>query len=329
MPSSCLIHFHNFDGVFGSGQIVSGVAELTTFKEKSVRAIYITVEGFAKVKWENRYSSEESGSSSRRGREQYLSSSTYVVGGNGSVTKLAPAIYSYNFKFLLPHHLPSSFEGKHGHIRYQIKLTIDRPWKFDNVFERSFVVLSTIDLNLYSELKIPRNFEDETFYCSCLYFCNFLIAKVEIPHSGYVPGQKIPITVFIDNQTGTNCPEVRVTLQKSEKYTSQEPEKDTKIITSNLGTVLIGAAPKRSRMLLEGSLALPKLLPSSFGRCSIIDISYCLIISINSFGFHRKMKMTVPIVVGTVPLVGSNASSKIYSTVELAKTTASSGNNKY
>lgn len=54
----------------------------------------------------------------------------------------------FQFSMVIPNHLPASFEGKYGHIRYTVKGILDRPWTYSNEVMASFVVMSTLDLNL-------------------------------------------------------------------------------------------------------------------------------------------------------------------------------------
>ena len=60
--------------------------------------------------------------------------------------------YQYPFSFQLPANLPSSFEGAHGNVRYFIKATVDRPWKFDHHCKALFTVVSSFDLNQMPQL---------------------------------------------------------------------------------------------------------------------------------------------------------------------------------
>jgi hypothetical protein len=74
----------------------------------------------------------------------------YAVAG---ITEVLPAgEHSFPFSMMLPNHLPSSFEGEYGYVRYTVKATLDRPWKFDHEVKAAFTVLSHLDLNLD-----PRN----------------------------------------------------------------------------------------------------------------------------------------------------------------------------
>jgi len=66
----------------------------------------------------------------------------------GSDTTHMPAgSHQLPFSFLLPPNLPSSFESGIGHVRYQLKCKIDKPWKFDHKTKKMFTVISMLDLN--------------------------------------------------------------------------------------------------------------------------------------------------------------------------------------
>ena len=55
-------------------------------------------------------------------------------------------MFQFNFK-IPPYSLPSSFESKHGYVRYWLKARIDRPWRFDVVTKEEVNILSVIDVN--------------------------------------------------------------------------------------------------------------------------------------------------------------------------------------
>jgi hypothetical protein len=65
------------------------------------------------------------------------------------MTEMLPAgEHSFLFSMMLPYNLPSSFEGKYGYVRYTVKATLDRPWKFNHEVKAAFTVLLHLDLNL-------------------------------------------------------------------------------------------------------------------------------------------------------------------------------------
>jgi hypothetical protein len=65
---------------------------------------------------------------------------------------------------LLPNHLPASFEGKYGHIRYAVKGILHRPWQYDHEVMAVFSVMPKLDLNLdpVNRVSILRKSHDET-----------------------------------------------------------------------------------------------------------------------------------------------------------------------
>ena len=56
--------------------------------------------------------------------------------------------YSFPFEFHLPEdNLPTTFEGKHGCVKYWLKAIIDRPWKEDKTVMEAFNVVERVDVN--------------------------------------------------------------------------------------------------------------------------------------------------------------------------------------
>jgi hypothetical protein len=72
----------------------------------------------------------------------------------GDKMVLAEGEHCFPFSTLLPPKLPSSFEGKFGHIRYTVKVVIKRPWKFDHEIKSAFTVISPVDLNIREAAKV-------------------------------------------------------------------------------------------------------------------------------------------------------------------------------
>lgn len=53
--------------------------------------------------------------------------------------------------------IATSFEGKHGSIRYWLKAEMDKPWSFNHKTKRAFTVISPIDINK-PEYQVSFNF---------------------------------------------------------------------------------------------------------------------------------------------------------------------------
>jgi len=74
----------------------------------------------------------------------------------GNEIELPRGTHTYPFTCALPPTVPSSFEGEFGHVRYTIKVTLDRPWKFDQDMKMAFTVISPVDLNLNPTVKVNQ-----------------------------------------------------------------------------------------------------------------------------------------------------------------------------
>lgn len=93
------------------------------------------------------------------GHEEYFENHYYLLGSkNGSEINLEAGELTYPFTCVLPQNLPSSFEGEFGHVRYTIKVVLDRPWKFDQETKMAFTVISPLDLNRDPDMKVSIKF---------------------------------------------------------------------------------------------------------------------------------------------------------------------------
>lgn len=67
---------------------------------------------------------------------------------NGEVTVLPAGRHEFPFSFQLPEEtLVTSFEGKHGSIRYWVKVKLHRPWATVKKIKKEFTVIEPIDIN--------------------------------------------------------------------------------------------------------------------------------------------------------------------------------------
>ena len=71
-----------------------------------------------------------------------------VPGQIGANPVLSPGEHSFPFEFRLPEeNLPTTFEGKHGYVKYWLKAILDRPWKDDMTIIEPFTVTERVDVN--------------------------------------------------------------------------------------------------------------------------------------------------------------------------------------
>ncbi|KAF2885772.1 hypothetical protein ILUMI_20407 [Ignelater luminosus] len=304
---SCEIVLDNNWAAYYAGQTVTGRVELVVDSPKKVRGITILFKGEANTNWvieeskTNNDGKQENERIELVGSEEYFKIQYYLIGGQGGEVVIPPGQHTYPFTCVLPPTLPSSFEGEFGYVRYIIKVTLDRPWKFDQEAKRAFTVLSPVDLNVNSRLKDPARITLEKFFCCCWCKSGPLTCVISIPCTGYVPGQVIPVVAEVDNISNVEILGVQFTLQKIVTYHSQTPrrevKKDLKIITE----LKVGPVAPHGSNTWNQPLTIPPIPPSNLTNCGLIDLDYELKIEVNVSGFHTNMESKIPITIGTVP----------------------------
>ncbi|CAG2057359.1 unnamed protein product [Timema podura] len=129
-------------------------------------------------------------------------------------TVLPAGDHSFLFTFSIPSNLPSSFEGSFGYIRYTIKATLDRPWKFNQDTKVALTVLAYRDLNMYPQLRTPLILGNtKTICCWCCQSAPMAITA-RVPFTGVVPGQDVPLIVELDNPTSVDITSVQCYLMQ-------------------------------------------------------------------------------------------------------------------
>jgi hypothetical protein len=203
---------------------------------------------------------------------------------------------------MLPEALPSSFEGKYGHIRYSCKAVIDRPSKSDKEFRTSFSVIKSDDLNAISMLTIPTKSEIvRHFYCCCIRSNPFYMSA-SIPFSGYVPGQKVDLTIFINNQSNVNIEGTKVALERNTQYISTNPRKKVRSEALTVKEVYGTGMTKAASGELKVSLIIPPLSGTNLNYSRVMTTCYQIRVLAKASGAHKNPYLTIPIRIGTIPL---------------------------
>lgn len=325
--ASCDIKFDSPGGIYYAGQSLSAQIELKLAKPKKLRSmrrmfvatyplsdscqcpflsgIYIIVKGRATCSWIKKYRAhKKTRSVAYNGEENYLETITYLRGNeNSEPVELPPGLHTFNAVFVLPTHLPTSFEGCVGHIRYFAKVVIDRPWKFDHSFKRAFTVIRQYDLNYESSLRLPV--EMYRAHTLCFFPCSSgpLKMTVKIPVGGFVPGQKIRIHMDIVNHSGTTIKHFRLQLRRIVLFHATNPKPKTRREKEEIVNFkLQERAVDYGNTHVEHSLDIPALPPTNIMNSATVQVTYELKVSAVPCGLHDDIDMKIPIVIGTVPL---------------------------
>lgn len=63
-------------------------------------------------------------------------------------------------------------------------------------------------------LKEPRIQEKEKYFCCCCCKSGPMTMVVFVPYSGFVPGQSIPVTIEVDNNTNVDIDSIKIRLDR-------------------------------------------------------------------------------------------------------------------
>ncbi|XP_055375284.1 arrestin domain-containing protein 17-like [Condylostylus longicornis] len=315
MSTTCNVLFdNNPSGVYFAGQNISGTVEIITTRPKNIRSIHITINGSAEVRWTEKVQRTNDEGKTEDSEEvfsatdHYLHTQTYVYGQSGGGSLELPAgRYLFTFAGFIPPNVPSSINGSLGQVRYEVVATIDRPLRYDNVFKQPFTVLAPLDLNLNHAYSMPMDKKEEkTFLCGlCCGNNDPILITVAIPFSGYAPGQKINFKMNIENKSNTDVSESKIKLMKTIKFSCRTPKTKERLNNIKICDKRIDGVPKQESKELNDFLEIPSTVPSTLETCSIIHVTYTVMVVVKFSGIHQNVEINFPITIGTVPLYAS------------------------
>ncbi|XP_037956704.1 arrestin domain-containing protein 17 isoform X2 [Teleopsis dalmanni] len=306
MPIECLISFdNNPQGVYYAGQELSGVVDLGVDTTKRIKAIHITVSGYAKTRWIKKGYPRDSERAICRAYRSYLSSRSYVLGtcASSSCMDWSAGEYSYTFHVILPENLPTAFDGKYGQIRYEIITTIERPSRHPKVFKLPFTVIQPLNLNEDAIYRIPLDILNRKRFWSFCCPTGPLTVKFSTPYCGYAPGQKIHFVLYINNESSIDITECEVKLKQEVIYESHDPQHEFRYDKNLIARKQFGNVLRWSRKVYRGWLDLPSIAPTSARTTCPISVNYLIKIIIKPTEFHWKLKLKVPITIGSIPIM--------------------------
>ncbi|KAG8003140.1 Arrestin domain-containing protein 2 [Nibea albiflora] len=288
--------------VFSSGDVVSGRVVLDLSGESRVDSLKLHAEGFAKVHWTESRSAGSSTAYTQNYSDEveYLNRREVLLqADNGEVTILPAGRHEFPFSFQLPEEtLVTSFEGKHGSIRYWVKVKLHRPWATVKKIKKEFTVIEPIDINTPALLAPQAGTKDKM---ARAWYRNFgqVSVTAKIDRKGYTPGEVIPVFAEFDNSTSRSVvPKAYIT--QTQTFIARGTMKQKRSVVGTLCGDIVGA---RCRETWHGRAI--KIPP-----CRIIKVEYMLKVCVDVPG-TSKLCLELPLVIGTIPLhpFGSRTSS--------------------
>ncbi|XP_015517982.1 arrestin domain-containing protein 3 [Neodiprion lecontei] len=285
--------------VFFAGQTVRGKLRLTLDKPTKIRGIKLKYSGDGRVRWTEIHMINGSPATyTYSDDETYFKHEEIVFSSFDLKDELDVGEHVFDFESDLPKHLPNSFEGRYGRIRYSVKGVIDVPKRLTSKTKVPFTVVSLLDLNKDPIAANPVNEEKVKTFWGHL---KPLTVKLSLPVRGYVPGQVIPVKALVTNDTGVEIKKLRVQLKKITNFHTKLKTQEVKEVITECDLHLEHGHGKEEASI---DLKVPALPPSRMEYCKIIDIDYKVIVEacVESW-YHKNMKTVTDIVIGSVPLL--------------------------
>jgi len=293
------INFNTERQVFYPGEQLAGNVVLVLTEPMEARAIKMEFEGKSYCHW---YEEEGSGDDKRTvhytGKEKVFELKMVLCGSSNSGSRMVlPAGQTnYPFMFQVPPNIPSSFEGLRGHIRYEMKAEIDRPWKFDHKVKRPITINDIIDTNQPQYSLQPGGTEHKDVGCLCC-TAGPLEMKGHVDRSCYCPGEIIFITADIQNQTSRDMTGLKGKLIQTIIYMA---EGDTKHEIHKVAMVEGAGIPKGGFAKWDNQALNIPALPPSIINSRVINVTYQVVIEVDvPWGLDPTINM--PITMGTIP----------------------------
>lgn len=277
--------------------------------------ICLFITGFAETFWDDKVPHGPKNKKTKahfKGHEDFITQKSYLVGSEtGSPIDLATGTTHYYFRFNVPPSAPTSLEGKYGHVRYLVKVSLERPWKYDQHFQMPFTVLAKTDFDENSpNLKNPVKREDQlSFYC---WICKSapLMVKASVPKSLYVPGESVEVRLEVNNLSKEDVSEIIVKFHKVIKFMSQvQVIESTQLFAESklvkYETIEIQKTLPVARLAnetFEKHFLVGPITPTEDRQSKIIKIGYEIDILVKPKLSTQRIRLTIPIVVGSVGL---------------------------
>ncbi|XP_030583359.1 arrestin domain-containing protein 2 isoform X2 [Archocentrus centrarchus] len=293
------------DAAFTGGEVVSGQVVLELRRDTRVHSMKVLGRGVATAHWlENR--GMNSVYNDYTSKITYFRKRQHLIRDNGEVTVLPAGRHEFPFSFQLPEEtLVTSFEGKHGSIRYWVKVKLHRPWATVKKIKKEFTVIEPIDINTPALLAPQAGTKDKM---ARAWYRNFgqVSVTAKIDRKGYTPGEVIPVFAEFDNSTSRSVVPKAFIIQ-TQTFIARGTMKQKRSVVATLCGDIVGA---RRRETWHGrAIKIPPVGPSIL-QCRIIKVEYMLKVCVDVPG-TSKLCLELPLVIGTIPLhpFGSRTSS--------------------
>ena len=252
-----------------------------------------------------------------RGKEGYLNTTLNLISdSNDELINIPIGMTKFPFMWTLMPNLPSSFDGRFGHIVYNMEAILDIPVSKCKKAYHVFFVQNLLNLNLEPTLKLPMEAEKFKDFVS-LFRCKTsrLYMSVFIPYTGYTSAQTIKVFIKLANDSSISIGRTIISIRKIVSY---HVKKVCKQDFETMITACVEGVESNRTKNIEYNLRIPETITNiNKQNSTIIQVAYDLIVTCIPQGCHFSPRLKIPIQIGNVALVfdGNKSSHKQVTTV--------------
>lgn len=243
-------------------------------------------------------------------RVDYFAKVDYFVGSEAALPQIIDAgSYRYDFSVQLPQSCASSYEGTHGHIRYTLQLMIcrsdDQPVEMAQ--QRQLQVMQRCETNLSTgELMAPSEVHCIEETPTMKFWQRPLQLQVDIPRSGYEPGESISVHVKLYNQQQLPLKTLIYKLNQVSSYVGQQKSKSKRVATNEERRNLVSSSHQLEGVSRQGllhfqhlhNLLVPQTPPTmSSTICACLQLGYEIEVVVQTTTLERFIVARVPIII--------------------------------
>ena len=264
--------------VYHPGETISGAVKFSLTEPKSYECIKINFFGSAHVEW-------KSGKTRYVGNEKYVDNSLLLWSPRQSSTgSIGPGSFSFRFQFVIPPHVPSSFNyhnpstffsyGRRAYVSYGLEAyAITEAFRFDHKTSAPIFIMRLMSISDGNRATPVRLVKRKEVGCLCCAAGNVeFVAK--LPHTGFCVTNRdvIPLTVDVENNS-TRAIQMRARIMKQMSLFIRGHKDVSREIMAEITSEAV--QPRSSYMWNPTNWIVPALTPTFLGS-RILHVEYIL-----------------------------------------------------
>lgn len=286
-------------GAYISGSQLSGRVVVETGEPKSYELIEVSLVGTGKVKWET-----GSGEDTERhsAKEEYLNESVALWSDEGQSRMLTTGRHEFPFTLSIPESCPPTYEKKGSSnskawIHYVVKGRIANKslLKVDHTVEKQITIRRQVRLDHTTAEPVTKENEATDGWFCCV--SGPVVLMVELPYSGFVVGDRIPLSINLENGSSRNLRVEACLVNKVQYKAGASRLNESHTVLKEYSNHFSG---RSTVTWTPETLTVPDVPVTMETPGGMISSSYEVQVKV-SLQLLQTLKVTFPVIIGDVP----------------------------